>query len=63
MVQRNGRGMRLNVNEKLNVFFLIPHFLTVWGERKPTIVLQWVMDSLKDMDTSNIKTIQYKENV
>jgi len=26
-------------------------------------VVQWVMDSLKDMDTSNIKTIQYKENV
>ena len=63
MTQRNGRGMRLDINEKLNVFFLIPYYLSMWGERKATIVLQWIKDALKDMDTSNVKTITYKENI
>lgn len=60
LTQRTGRGMRLDVDDTLNVFFMIPHFLDKWGNRKPTIVQQWVLDSTKDMDLSNAKTISYK---
>lgn len=60
MTQRIGRGMRLDVNDTLNVFFLVPHFTHPFFGRKPTIVQQWVLDSTKDMDLSQAKTIIYK---
>lgn len=61
LTQRIGRGQRLEVNEVLNVFFLIPYFMSVWGERKPTIVQQWILDTTKEMDLTNCKTINYQK--
>lgn len=60
ITQRIGRGMRLDVEDTLNVFFLIPHYLDAWGNRKATIVQQWILDSTEDMDLTGVKTITYK---
>jgi superfamily II DNA or RNA helicase len=60
LTQRNGRGMRLAVDETLNTFFLIPHFRTRRGERKATVVQSWVFESTKDMDLKGAKTIEFK---
>lgn len=61
ITQRLGRGQRLDVDELLSVYFLVPHFISMWGERKPTIVLQWILDSTADMNLKGCKTIQYKK--
>ena len=61
ITQRIGRGQRLDVNETLNVFFLIPHFMDLWGNRKPTVVMNWILESTKDMDLTNLVTINYKK--
>jgi superfamily II DNA or RNA helicase len=59
VTQRTGRGMRLDVEETLNVFFLIPHFIHPWHGKKETVVKQWIVDSTKDMNLTNVKTINY----
>ena len=59
LTQRNGRGMRLEVNDTLNVYFLIPYFKHPFHGKKATIVQQWVMDSTVDMDLSKAKVIKY----
>lgn len=59
LTQRIGRGMRLEVDDTLNVFFLIPYFNHPLHGRKPTIVQQWVTSSTSDMDLTNAKTINY----
>lgn len=59
MTQRTGRGMRLDVNETLSVFFLVPYFSHPFHGKRPTIVKQWVLDSTVDMDLSKVKTINY----
>jgi superfamily II DNA or RNA helicase len=59
LTQRTGRGQRLDVDEVLSVYFLVPHFISMWGERKPTIVLQWILDAAEDMDLTKCKTINY----
>lgn len=61
ITQRIGRGCRLDIQELLNVFFLVPYFMDMWGNRKPTIVRQWIIDSCEDMNLSGAKTIQYKK--
>ncbi len=62
MIQRGGRGMRLEVDQTLNIYFLIPYYKTLRGEVKPTIVLSWVMKGTVDNDMNNVKTIEYETN-
>lgn len=61
LTQRLGRGARLAVDDVLNVYILIPWFMSLRGERKPTIVNQWVIDTTADMDLSKCKTIWYNK--
>lgn len=57
LVQRSGRGMRLKVDDILNVFFLIPYYKTHRGEKKPTIVQSWVIKGTADFDMSKVVNI------
>lgn len=59
MTQRGGRGMRLDVDDTLNLWFLIPYYRTARGERKPTIVQSWIVKGTVDNDTSNITNINF----
>lgn len=60
ITQKIGRGMRLHVNDVLNVFFLIPHFTHPFWGKKPTIVESWILESTKDMDLTKAKKINFK---
>lgn len=60
LTQRTGRGMRLDPNDTLNVFFQVPYYKDKWGRRKATTVLNWIIESAKDMDLTNAQTIEYK---
>lgn len=59
-VQKTGRGLRLHVDDSLNVFFLIPYFHHPFHKRKATIVWDWVMNSTEDMDISEAKIVNYQ---
>lgn len=48
--QKSGRGRRLSLTEKLEVYFLVPYFKDVYGNVKPTIVDKWVTESVGDID-------------
>ena len=61
--QRTGRGMRLPVDDTLSVYILIPWYLTLRGERKPTVVQTWVIESTKDLDLTNAKIIKFEDHV
>lgn len=58
-VQRSGRGMRLDVEDVLNLFFLLPYFRNNRGEKKPTVVLSWIMKGTNDFDMTNVVNINY----
>lgn len=60
ITQKIGRGMRLEINDTLNVFFLVPYFKHHLLGRKATIVEQWILDSTKDMDLTKAQSITYK---
>lgn len=59
LTQRTGRGLRLDVNQYLNVFFLIPHFLHPFHGLRPTIVMDWVKNATQNMDLTLSKTINF----
>jgi superfamily II DNA or RNA helicase len=59
LVQRGGRGMRLEVDQYLNMYFLIPFYKTQKGERKPTIVQSWVIKGTADFDVTKATNINY----
>jgi len=56
MVQRTGRGRRLDVDEILYVYLLIPYFQPEFGGVRATIVLDWVKDAAKEMGIEEAKT-------
>jgi superfamily II DNA or RNA helicase len=58
-VQKSGRGRRLDVNDTLNIWFLIPYYKDVRGNKQPTIVQKWVLNSTKDLDLSTAKNYNY----
>lgn len=55
--QRTGRGRRLKVNDILNVYFLIPYFIDLRGNVRPTIVHDWVFKAAEKLET--FKPINY----
>lgn len=54
-IQKTGRARRLHVDEYAHMFYLVPYYVNNYGEVKPTIVLNWVDDSTKDLNP-NFKT-------
>lgn len=50
LVQRLGRGKRLKINEVLDVYFLVPHYKTRNGWRRPTKVQEWILKAAKKLD-------------
>lgn len=50
-IQKTGRSRRLDVDDYSYIFYLIPYYVTERGEVKPTIVLQWMHDSCKELNT------------
>lgn len=55
--QKSGRGKRLAKDLKLDVYFLLPYYLTRFGLRKQTIVQDWIREATSKVDITNIKTI------
>lgn len=60
LTQRTGRGMRLHVDDTLNIFFLIPYYRDYKGMKKPTIVQNWILKSTVEMDISKAINIDYQ---
>jgi superfamily II DNA or RNA helicase len=56
--QRTGRGRRLDVNDMLNVYFLVPHFKDKFGKIKPTVVFNWIYKAAAKLE--NFRPITYK---
>jgi superfamily II DNA or RNA helicase len=56
-VQKLGRGKRLNVDELLDVYILIPYYKK-FGSNKPypTVVLSKVQEACKNLGIENAKT-------
>lgn len=61
LTQRTGRGMRLNIDDTLYVYFLVPYFRNRMGSLRPTIVQNWVVDATEEMDLKNAITINYEK--
>lgn len=55
MIQRSGRGKRLDKDEMLNAYYLIPFYRTLRGNLKETIVANWFDESTKKIDLSFIE--------
>lgn len=55
MIQRVGRGKRLDVDEILYVYLLIPYFKTDYGAVKATVVKDWIERSGKNMGIEKAK--------
>jgi superfamily II DNA or RNA helicase len=60
-IQKTGRGKRLDVNEVLEVYFLVPYYVKDWGNMVkntpfPTIVLKKIQEACKDIGIENAKT-------
>lgn len=50
MIQRSGRGRRLQVDDMLYIFYLIPYYTTKHGAVEPTIVKKWVFEATTKMN-------------
>lgn len=61
LTQRLGRGMRLDINDTLNAYLLVPYYRNFLGEQKPTIVQEWIISATEDMNLSGAKTIKYED--
>lgn len=55
--QKSGRGRRLDVEEELDIFYLLPYYRDRNGVLKPTIVENWIYSSAGSL---NIKPEIYK---
>ena len=61
LVQRTGRGMRLDIDDTLCVYFLVPFYRDRMGSMRATIVQDWIIQSTEDMDLTGSKTIYYEQ--
>lgn len=59
--QRTGRARRLKTDDYAHIYFLVPMFKSTYGEKRPTIVQKWILDSSKDLDLSGVKYIRYEQ--
>lgn len=61
LLQRSGRSRRLDVDDIVHLFFLIPYYKDRRGDIKPTIVESWVYQTLKDFNLEHCKIINYEK--
>lgn len=60
LMQQGGRARRLNEDDYTNMYFMIPYFRSSNGLIKPTVVLDYVLESGNELDLNNAKTIEIK---
>jgi superfamily II DNA or RNA helicase len=58
LTQRLGRGKRLQVDQFLNAYFLVPYFMTKNNKLRPTKVHDWIYAAAKGLDLG--KSVVYK---
>lgn len=54
-MQRSGRARRLAVDEVTDLYFMIPYYRTFSNDLKPSVVLDYVMESGEELDLDNAK--------
>lgn len=57
IMQRTGRGRRLDKDQITHCFFMIPFYKNRLGLIKPTVVNDYVLNAGEDLDLTNAKTI------
>ncbi len=57
--QRTGRGRRLNVNDTVEVYFLVPYYKDLRHKTRPTIILDWIYKSAAKLDNFKPKNFQF----
>jgi superfamily II DNA or RNA helicase len=60
MIQKTGRGRRLDVDDILEVYLLLPYFKTAKGKIKPTIVEDWIITAARNLGIENRKIYYVK---
>jgi hypothetical protein len=63
MVQRTGRGRRLDVDKMLDIYVLVPYYKKRRGNQlinTPTIMWEWLKQAGKNLGIENAKTILLK---
>lgn len=60
LIQKTGRGMRLESWDTLKVFFLCPYYRHPFKGRVPTVVGKWIDDITSDLNMSNVKYVNFK---
>jgi len=61
LVQRLGRGKRLMVQDRLNVYFLVPHYKKNGNYIIATKVRDWIDNASKGLDLSKAKIYKFKK--
>lgn len=59
-MQQSGRTRRLHVDEVTNIYFMIPYYRNSRGQVKPTVVMDYVMESGADLDLNNVTYLNIK---
>lgn len=59
--QKSGRGRRLDIDDTLNAYYLIPYYITRKGETKPSIVQNWMVDNSSDLNIKTVVNYKFKE--
>ena len=59
-MQRSGRARRLDVDMITNCFFMIPYYRDRINNLKPTVVMDYVLQSAEDLDLENAKILNIK---
>lgn len=56
-VQKTGRARRLPVEQTVDIFYLVPYYVTKWGRTEPTVVLKWIEQATEKL---HIKAENYR---
>ena len=59
-MQRSGRARRLDVDMVTNCFFMIPYYRDRINNLKPTVVMDYVLESAEDLDLANANILNIK---
>jgi superfamily II DNA or RNA helicase len=59
-MQRSGRARRLGVDEITNCYFMIPYYRDRTNNLKPTVVMDYVLESAEDLDLANANILNIK---
>jgi superfamily II DNA or RNA helicase len=56
-MQRSGRSRRLEVDDETTIYFMIPYFRTIRNELRPTVIMDYVLESGEDLNIEQAKSI------